>query len=142
MHLVRLVIALTPYGVLALMTKVAASSDSQDIWNLLEFIAVSYLAIFLMFESTVCLYHSRACPLLRSLRKHFPHSFCVHIAVLCGDDPAQHRNSGEGVRKSPQHCQLVGQFWCNHWPKWLRWDIPGDACRDDCSFSGPGSFSA
>lgn len=49
MHLVRLVIALTPYGVLALMTKVAASSDSQDIWNLLEFIAVSYLAIFLMF---------------------------------------------------------------------------------------------
>ena len=49
MHLVRLIIALTPYGVLALMTKVAASSDSQDIWNLLEFIAVSYLAIFLMF---------------------------------------------------------------------------------------------
>lgn len=49
MHLVRLVIALTPYGVLALMTKVAASSDSQDVWNLLEFIAVSYLAIFLMF---------------------------------------------------------------------------------------------
>jgi len=49
MHLVRLIIALTPYGVLALMTKVAASSDSQDIWNLLEFIAVSYLAILLMF---------------------------------------------------------------------------------------------
>ena len=49
MHLVKLVISLTPYGVLALMTKMAATSDSADILNLFEFIAVSYLAIFIMF---------------------------------------------------------------------------------------------
>lgn len=49
MHLVKLVINLTPYGVLALMMKVAATSNGQDILNLIEFILVSYLAIALMF---------------------------------------------------------------------------------------------
>lgn len=49
MHLVKLVIGLTPYGVLALMTKVSATSNGEDILNLIEFILVSYLAIGLMF---------------------------------------------------------------------------------------------
>ena len=75
MHLVRLVIALTPYGVLALMTKVAASSDSQDIWNLLEFIAVSYLAIFLMFGVHGLLVSLTGLSPSHSSRKRFPHSF-------------------------------------------------------------------
>jgi L-cystine uptake protein TcyP (sodium:dicarboxylate symporter family) len=47
--LVRLVINLTPYGVLALMLKVTASSDGDDILNLIGFIVASYLAIGLMF---------------------------------------------------------------------------------------------
>ena len=72
MHLVRLVIALTPYGVLALMTKVAASSDSQDIWNLLEFIAVSYLAIFLMFGVHGLLVSLTGLSPVAFLKKAFP----------------------------------------------------------------------
>ncbi len=49
MALVRLVIQLTPYGVLALMIKVSASADGDDILNLFNFILASYTAIFLMF---------------------------------------------------------------------------------------------
>jgi L-cystine uptake protein TcyP (sodium:dicarboxylate symporter family) len=49
LRLVRMVIGLTPYGVLALMLKVTASSSGDDILNLLGFIIASYLAIFLMF---------------------------------------------------------------------------------------------
>ena len=49
LKLVRLVINLTPYGVLALMLKVTASSDGDDILNLIGFIVASYLAIGLMF---------------------------------------------------------------------------------------------
>jgi L-cystine uptake protein TcyP (sodium:dicarboxylate symporter family) len=41
--------ALTPYGILALMTKVVASSNASDILNLISFIAASYLAILIMF---------------------------------------------------------------------------------------------
>ena len=49
MKLVRMVMALTPYGILALMTKVVAGSNAADILNLVSFIAASYVAIAIMF---------------------------------------------------------------------------------------------
>ena len=49
LKLVRLVIGFTPYGVLALIFNVAASSDLGDILDLLNFILASYLAILVMF---------------------------------------------------------------------------------------------
>lgn len=42
MKLVRLVMQLTPYGVLALMTKVVAGSNLQDIIKLGSFVIASY----------------------------------------------------------------------------------------------------
>ncbi|MEM6486557.1 MAG: cation:dicarboxylase symporter family transporter [Pseudomonadota bacterium] len=47
--LARIIIGLTPYGVLALMTKMAATSNGSDILNLLGFVVASYLAIGAMF---------------------------------------------------------------------------------------------
>lgn len=49
MRLVKMMIALTPYGVAALMSKVIATSSLNDILNLLGFIIASYSAILLMF---------------------------------------------------------------------------------------------
>ncbi len=49
LKLVRMVIALTPYGVFALMLRVSASSSAEDILNLLSFVVASYLAIVVMF---------------------------------------------------------------------------------------------
>lgn len=49
MRLVRFVIHLTPYGVFALMIKMAATSKWADIVNLGNFIVASYAAIALMF---------------------------------------------------------------------------------------------
>ncbi len=49
MRLVKMIIALTPYGIAALMTKVVATSSASDILNLLGFIVASYVAIALMF---------------------------------------------------------------------------------------------
>lgn len=49
MRLVRFVIRLTPYGVFALMIKMAAISKWEDILNLGSFIVASYIAIILMF---------------------------------------------------------------------------------------------
>jgi hypothetical protein len=49
MRLVKLVMALTPYGVLALMTRVIATSDGNAIMNLISFVIASYVAIALMF---------------------------------------------------------------------------------------------
>ncbi|WP_033577538.1 L-cystine transporter [Dickeya chrysanthemi] len=49
MKLVRLVMRLTPYGVMALMTKMVASSNLQDILKLGGFVVASYLGLGLMF---------------------------------------------------------------------------------------------
>ena len=49
MRLVQMILALTPYGILALMTRVVAGSNGQDLWNLVEFVGASYVAIAIMF---------------------------------------------------------------------------------------------
>lgn len=49
MRLVKMIIALTPYGVLALMARVIATSDGNAILTLIGFVIASYIAIALMF---------------------------------------------------------------------------------------------
>jgi L-cystine uptake protein TcyP (sodium:dicarboxylate symporter family) len=48
MRLVRMVIRLTPYGVLALMTRVVATSDPGDVLGLARFVAASYVGLALI----------------------------------------------------------------------------------------------
>ena len=49
MRMVTLVLRLTPYGILALITNVLASSDFLQIAKLIKFILASYTAIIIMF---------------------------------------------------------------------------------------------
>ncbi|MCV2509353.1 MAG: cation:dicarboxylase symporter family transporter, partial [Neisseriaceae bacterium] len=49
MKLVRIILQLTPYGVMALMTSVVATANKNDIYQLGSFIIASYLAILTMF---------------------------------------------------------------------------------------------
>lgn len=48
MRVVTLILRLTPYGVLALMTKIAATSDLIAIWRLGKFVLASYVALLIM----------------------------------------------------------------------------------------------
>jgi hypothetical protein len=49
MRLVTLILRLTPYGVLALMTRVVSTSNFAEIRRLITFVAASYVALILMF---------------------------------------------------------------------------------------------
>lgn len=49
MRVVTLIIRLTPYGVLALITKIGATSDLLAIWKLGKFVLASYVALVIMF---------------------------------------------------------------------------------------------
>ncbi|MCA0894889.1 L-cystine transporter [Microbulbifer agarilyticus] len=49
MKLVRLIMAFTPYGVMALVTALVAKSSWTDIFNLFNFVLASFVAIALMF---------------------------------------------------------------------------------------------
>lgn len=55
LRLVRMVLRLTPYGVLALMTRVVATSNVDDIYNLGGFVVASYLgmAIILLLHAAI-----------------------------------------------------------------------------------------
>jgi L-cystine uptake protein TcyP (sodium:dicarboxylate symporter family) len=72
MKLVHMVMALTPYGILALITKVVAGSDAADILNLLTFIVASYLAIAIMFGVHAGLLTLSGINVLEYFRKVWP----------------------------------------------------------------------
>lgn len=72
MRLVRLVMKLTPYGVLALMTKVVASSNLDDILKLGSFVVVSYIGLGLMFVVHGVLLSLGGVNPLRFFRKVWP----------------------------------------------------------------------
>lgn len=48
MRMVTIILRLTPYGVLALMTKVMSTSNFDEIYRLLKFVLASYVALILM----------------------------------------------------------------------------------------------
>ncbi|MBO9535727.1 L-cystine transporter [Herbaspirillum sp.] len=72
MKLVRLVMKLTPYGVMALMTKVVASSNLQDIVQLGGFVVASYLGLAIMFVVHGVLLSAFGVNPLRFFRKIWP----------------------------------------------------------------------
>lgn len=72
MKLVRLIMKLTPYGVLALMTKVVAGSNVNDIVKLGSFVVASYLGLAIMFAVHALLLSVNGVNPLRFFRKVWP----------------------------------------------------------------------
>jgi len=72
MKLVHIVMALTPYGVLALMTRVIATSDGNAIITLIGFVVASYIAIAIMFAVHALLIGLTGTNVRRYFRKVWP----------------------------------------------------------------------
>ena len=72
MKLVRMVMALTPYGILALMAKVVAGSSLTDILKLLTFVVASYIAIVIMFAVHALLLRLNGVSIIDYFRKVWP----------------------------------------------------------------------
>lgn len=79
MKLVRLVISFTPYGVFALMTKVVANSNLQDIIKLGTFVVASYTAIAIMFLIHATILGIAGINPVRFFRKVAPVLSLIHI---------------------------------------------------------------
>jgi len=72
MKLVYMVMALTPFGILALMTKVVASSNANDIIELGTFIVASYIAIAIMFGVHATLLRLNGVQIVSHFKKVWP----------------------------------------------------------------------
>ena len=106
MKLVHMVMALTPYGILALITKVVAGSDAADILNLLTFIVASYLAIAIMFGVHAGLLTLSGTNVLDYFRKVWPVlTFAFTSTQLCRHHSSERgdpdREAGRTSRLSP-----------------------------------------
>jgi hypothetical protein len=72
MKLVHMIMALTPYGILALIAKVVAGSNAADILNLATFVVASYVAILIMFGVHAILLAAGGRNVLDYFRKVWP----------------------------------------------------------------------
>ncbi|WP_404330398.1 L-cystine transporter [Mesobacillus maritimus] len=72
MRVVTLVLRLTPYGILALITKVAATSNYEAIVSLGKFVVASYVALILMFVVHLILLAFAKLSPVRYVKKGFP----------------------------------------------------------------------
>jgi len=70
--LVRMVLSLTPYGVLALMAKVVAGSNYDDILSLINFVAASYVGLALILVMHLVLVSFVGVNPVRYLKKILP----------------------------------------------------------------------
>ena len=137
MKLVRLVMQLTPYGVLALMTKVVAGSNLQDIIKLGSFVIASYLGLGIMFVVHGILLGVNGVSPLKYFRKVWPVlTFAFTSRSSAASIPlnveAQTRRLGvPGVYR-----QLLGLLWRHHRAERLCGSLPGDAGRDGCPDRG------
>lgn len=72
MRIVTLILRLTPYGVLAIMTRVTATSDYNAIWQLGKFVVASYVALALMFIVHLLLLAFAGLNPITYIKKAFP----------------------------------------------------------------------
>ena len=71
MRMVTLVLRLTPFGILALMTRFVATSDFIEIARLLKFVLASYVAILIMFLVHLIVISINGLNPIQYLRKSF-----------------------------------------------------------------------
>ncbi|CAM3854179.1 L-cystine transporter TcyP [Aeromicrobium ponti] len=72
MRVVTLILRLTPYGVLAIMTKTVAMSDFDSILNLGKFVVASYVALGIMFLIHLLLLTMSGLNPITYMKKAFP----------------------------------------------------------------------
>lgn len=131
MKLVRLVMQLTPYGVLALMTKVVAGSNLQDIIKLGSFVVASYLGLAIMFVVHGILLGVNGISPLKYFRKVWP---VLTFAFTSRSSAASIPLNVEAQTRAGVHRQLCCLFWRDHRPKRLcrslSCDVGGNGCAD------------
>ena len=132
MKLVRMIMLLTPYGILALLTKVVAGSNGEDIVNLLTFIVASYLAIALMFVVHALLLKLNGVNVADYFRKVWPVlTFAFSSRSSAATIPLNVETQVDELKSAAPDCESFGHVRRNDWPERLCRHLPGDAGDHD-----------
>lgn len=111
MRVVTLILRLTPYGVLALMTKVAATSDYESIVNLGKFVIASYVALIAMFIIHLVLISLAKLSPVTYVKKGLPAlTFAFTSRSSAGTLPLNIKTQTDGYGVSEGVANFVGPF--------------------------------
>lgn len=111
MRIVTLILRLTPYGVLALMTKVAATSDYDAIVNLGKFVIASYVALIVMFFIHLLLISLAKLNPVTYVKKGLPAlTFAFTSRSSAGTLPLNIKTQTDGYGVSDGVANFVGPF--------------------------------
>ena len=111
MRVVTLILRLTPYGVLALMTKVAATSDYAAIVNLGKFVIASYAALIAMFLVHLILISLAKLNPVTYFKKGLPTlTFAFTSRSSAGTLPLNIKTQTDGYGVSEGVANFVGPF--------------------------------
>ncbi|WP_019155403.1 L-cystine transporter [Robertmurraya massiliosenegalensis] len=111
MRIVTLILRLTPYGVLALMTKVAATSDYAAIMNLGKFVIASYVALIAMFLVHLLMISVAKLSPVTFVKKALPAlTFAFTSRSSAGTLPLNIKTQTDGFGVSPGVANFVGPF--------------------------------
>ncbi|MCM3714425.1 L-cystine transporter [Halalkalibacter oceani] len=111
MRLVTLILRLTPYGVLALMTRVAATSDYGSIVNLGKFVVASYVALIVMFLVHLLMISLAKLNPVTYVKKGLPAlTFAFTSRSSAGTLPLNIKTQTDGYGVSPGVANFVGPF--------------------------------
>ncbi len=111
MRIVTLILRITPYGVLALMTKVAATSDYAAIVNLGKFVVASYVALIAMFLVHLLMISLAKLSPVTYVKKGLPAlTFAFTSRSSAGTLPLNIKTQTDGFGVSPGIANFVGPF--------------------------------
>lgn len=130
--MVRIVIALTPYGVMALMTTVFSSYHFEQFASLLGFIGACYIAIFMMFIVHAILLILSGNNPARYFRIVWPVlTFAFVSRSSAASIPLAISAQKNLAYKAP--LPIFPPRLAPVWGKWLRRDLSGYYGSDDCA---------
>ncbi|WP_078380519.1 L-cystine transporter [Sutcliffiella halmapala] len=111
MRVVTLILRLTPYGILAIMTRVTATSDYGAIAKLGEFVAASYVALLIVFGIHLLLLMFAGLNPLTYLKKAFPVlSFAFTSRTSAGALPLNIKTQTKELGVSDGVANFAGSF--------------------------------
>jgi len=111
MRVVTLILRLTPYGILAIITRVTATSDYEAIAKLGKFVVASYIALIVMFLVHLLLLSSAKLNPLRYVKKAFPTlTFAFTSRTSAGTLPMTIKTQTKDLGVSEGIANFAGSF--------------------------------
>ncbi|SUG70006.1 C4-dicarboxylate transport protein [Salmonella enterica subsp. enterica] len=133
MKMVRIVIALTPYGVMALMTTVFSSYHFEQFASLLGFIGACYIAIFMMFIVHAILLILSGNNPARYFRMVWPVLTFAFVSRSSAASIPLAISAQEKFGVQSTIANISASFGSSYGAKWLRRDLSGYYGSDDCA---------